>query len=219
MRLFLCIALATAVIGFCPAPRTRVSTACQHRSVVDDWRDFFSPQERHLRKERHEKEMAEMEAAQKEILERRRYPSKMEAYHEKEVKRHQQLDHQHDVQVEQELAQGDWTPPKNKPYTSIAPKSHNVLDDWKKFFSKSEMDHRSVQHHLEQLDTADAEQEMLERRRDPAKMKVYKAQQDLRHRRLDKQHEIEASLIFAEEHVDPNLREGEDFISEHVSKV
>lgn len=218
MRLFLCITLATAVLGFSPRSTlsTRISTACR-MSIVDDWKDFFSPQERHHRKELHDKEMAEMKAAQKEILERRRDPSKMELYHAQEVKRHEQFDHQHDVQVEQEIAQ-DWSPSKKKPYTSIAPKSHNVLDDWKKFFSKSEMGHRGVQHHLEQLDTADAEEEILKRRRDPAKMKAYKAKQDLHQKRLDKQHEIEASLEFAEEQVDPNLKEGTDFITD-VSTV
>lgn len=217
MKLILCITLATAVIGFSPgAPRTstsRISTTTSRMSIVDDWKEFFSPQERQHRKGLHEKEMAEIEAAQKEILERRRDPSKMVEYHAKEVARHKQLDRQHDVQAEQELTQ-DWSPSTKKPYTCVTPKTHSVLDDWKQFFSKSEMDHREVQHHLEQLDTADAEQEILKRRRDPGEMKAYKAKQDARHQRLDKQHEIEAGLEFAEEQVDPNLMDGTDFISD-----
>lgn len=214
MRIFLCIALVTAVTGFSPTPHTRIlSTTARSMSIVDDWKDFFSPQERQHRQEEHDKEMSDMEAAQKEILERRRDPTMMQAYHAKEEARHEKFDYQHDVEVEEERSQ-DWTPGSNKPYTSVAPKGHNVLDDWKKFFSKSEAEHRGMQLHLEQLDTAEAEQQMLERRRDPAKMKAYKAEQELRHKRLDKKHEIEASLEFAEEQVDPKLKEGTDFIGD-----
>jgi len=219
MRTLLCIALVlTAAVGFSPMPCTHISSSSRiSMSIVDDWKDFFSPQERQHRKEEHDKEMAEMEAAQKEILERRRDPTMMQAYHALEEARHQKYDHQHDIQVEEELSQ-DWTPGSSKPYTSVAPKGHNVLDDWKTFFSKSEAEHRGMQHHLEQLDTADAEQQILERRRDPAKMKDYKAKQELRHKRLDKQHEIERSLEFAEEQVDPKLKEGTDFVGD-VSTV
>ena len=216
MRIILCITLVTAVLSFSPSPHskaTRVSSTAVRKSILDDWKDFFSPQERQQRKEEHEKQMAEMEAAQKEILERRRDPSKMQAYHAQEEARHAKLDYQHDMDVEYELSQ-DWTLGSQKPYTSVAPKGHSVLDDWKKFFSKPEAEHRGLQHHLEQMDTADAEQEILERRRDPAKMKAYKAEQELRHKRLDKQHEIEAGLQFVEERVDPNLKEGTDFIGD-----
>lgn len=219
MRLSLCIITFTTVVtGFSPAPRTVTPSACK-MSIVDDWKDFFSPQERNHRRQLHKQEMAEIEATQKEILERRRDPSKMQAYHEKEEARHRQLDNQHDFQVEQELSQ-DWTPSKDKPYTSVAPRnSHNMFDDWKHFFSKSEMDHRNVQHHLELLDTADAEQEILERRRDPAKMKAYKGRQDDRHKRFDKQHEIETGLEFAEERVDPQLKDGSDFIDDIMKNI
>ncbi len=108
----------------------------------------------------------------------------------------------------------DVIPPRCKP---IMRKKRLVTDSW--IISTSEMDHRNVQHHLELLDTADAEQEILERRRDPAKMKAYKGRQDDRHKRFDKQHEIETGLEFAEERVDPQLKDGSDFIDDVSSIV
>ena len=212
--LVVCCALVTAVMGFSPVRTTSRVTTAHSMSVVDDWKNFFSPRERQHRKEQHEKKMAEMEASQKEILERRRDPEKMKVYHDQEEARHEKFDRQHDIQVEQELEQ-EWTPSTEKPYTNVAPvEGHNVLDDWKKFFSKPEAEHRRMQHHLELLDTADAEKEILERRRDPVKMKAYKEKEELRHKRLDKQHEIEAGFEFVEEQVDPKLEKGTDFIDD-----
>jgi hypothetical protein len=214
MKFLLCFSLAAVVVGFSPVQHaTRLSTA-RSMGMLDDWKTFFSPEEVLHRKQEHEIEMEEMGAAQKEVLDRRRNPSKMKAYHQQEEKRHEQFDHKHDVDIEQEIAR-EWIV-SEKPLTKPVPKasSHSVLDDWKNFFSKPEADHRRVQHHLEMLDTADAEQQRLERNRDPAKMKGYKQQDQRRHQRMDKQHEVEAGFEFAEEQVDPKMKEGQDFIGD-----
>jgi hypothetical protein len=139
----------------------------------------------------------------------------MKAYHQQEEKRHESFDRKHDVEIEQEMAKEWMIVGDKKPLTKTVPKtSHSVLDDWKNFFSKPEADHRRVQHHLEILDTADAEQERLQRNRDPAKMKAYKKQDERRHQRMDKQHEVEVGFQFAEEQVDPKMKGGQDFIGD-----
>lgn len=203
MKIFLYLSLSAVVVGFIPMQRvTRLSTA-RSMSMLDDWKAFFSPEEVQHRKQDHEREMAEMREAQKEVLERRRNPVKMKVYHEQEVKRHETWDRKHDVDIENEIAK-EWVVGKEKPFTKpFAKTQHSVFGDWKNFFSKTEADHRRVQHHLEMLDTADAEQEMLERRRDPAKMKAYRQEQERRHQRLDKSHEVEAGFEFVEEQVEP----------------
>lgn len=213
MKFLLCFSLAAVVVGFSPVQHvTRLSTA-HSMSMLDDWKTFFSPDEVQHRKQEHEREMKEMRAAQKEVLDRRRNPSKMKAYHQQEEKRHESFDRKHDVDMEQEIAK-EWIVGE-KPLTKTVPKTtHSVLDDWKNFFSKPEADHRRVQHHLEILDTADAEQERLQRNRDPAKMKAYKQQDERRHQRMDKQHEVEVGFQFAEEQVDPKMKEGQDFIGD-----
>jgi hypothetical protein len=213
MKILVYVAIATTVgvLGFSPTPQkgARIKTA-RSMSIVDDWKTFFSPEEFQHRQEEHKKEMTEMRLTQKQVLERRRDPQKMSIYHKKEVQRHNKLDHLHDVDIEHEISQ-EWIPNKKpltkQPYEKKV--GHSVFDNWQAFFSKPEFDHRRVQHHLEQLDTADAEQEILQRRRDPSKMKAYKQKEEARHQLLDKQHEVEVGFEFAEEKV---LGEGQDFI-------
>jgi len=209
MKILYIIALSPTVMGFSPTPRAVHAPTALSMSIVDDWKTFFSRSEISHRKEEHEHKLQETYAAQKEILERRRNPKMMEAYHSQEVSRHAKLDHQHDVDIENEIAK-EWTPDRHpltkRPYEK---KDHSVFDDWKNFFSKPEMDHRRMQHHLDLMDTASAEQEILERRRDPAKMKRYHQGEEKRHQRLDKKHDVEVGFDFAEEKV---LEEGNSFM-------
>ena len=154
--------------------------------------------------------------AQKEILERRRDPKKMAAYHQQEEARHQRFDHQHDVDIENELAK-EWTP-SDRPLVkdTYEKKSHNALDDFMSFFSKEAREERGVQRHIELLEIEDAEKQILERRRNPDQMKKYKQEEKARHQRLDKRHEVEAGFEFAEEDV---LEEGQDFVSGLLKNV
>eukprot|EP00544_Gedaniella_sp_CCMP2646_P007298 CAMPEP_0202489830 /NCGR_PEP_ID=MMETSP1361-20130828/7433_1 /ASSEMBLY_ACC=CAM_ASM_000849 /TAXON_ID=210615 /ORGANISM="Staurosira complex sp., Strain CCMP2646" /LENGTH=61 /DNA_ID=CAMNT_0049119629 /DNA_START=36 /DNA_END=221 /DNA_ORIENTATION=- len=50
-------------------------------------------------------------------------------------------------------------------------------------------------------------------------MRSYKGRQDDRHKRFDKQHEIETGLEFAEERVDPQLKDGSDFIDDIMKNI
>mmetsp|Transcript_10876 Transcript_10876/g.23018 ORF Transcript_10876/g.23018 Transcript_10876/m.23018 type:complete len:232 (+) Transcript_10876:49-744(+) len=221
MKVIIYATLANAAFAFAPVPGSVPSTTAPLRmSLIDDlakpWKDFFSPEEARHRQEQHDAEVKKMMQDQKEILERRRDPKKMAAYHQQEEKRHELFDHQHDVDIDNELAK-EWTP-SDHPLVkdTYEKKSHNALDDFISFFSKEAKEERKVQHHIEMLEIEDAEKQILGRRRNPDQMKQYKAKEDARHQMLDKRHEVEVGLEFAEEDV---LEEGQDFVSGLLDNV
>ena len=218
MKLILYATLVTTAFGFAPmaSPPTRTSSLVVTQSIVDDWKTFFSKEETNHRKEDHDADLQEMYEAQKEILERRRDPKKMAQYHMQEEARHQQFDHQHDVDLKAEWAK-EWTPADTPLVKDTYDKhgSHNIFDDLASFFSKEAREERAVQRHIELLEIEDAERDILKNRRDPGRMKRYKTQVEARHERLDKQHEIEEALQFAEEEIE----EGQNFMNDVLKNI
>ena len=218
MKLILYAALATSALGFSPkaSPLTRTKSLVVTQSIVDDWKTFFSKEETNHRQVEHDAELKAMFEAQQEILQRRRDPKKMAQYHMQEEARHQKFDHQHDVDIEAELAK-EWTPSATPLVKDTYDKhgSHSIFDDFASFFSKEAREERAVQRHIELLEIEDAEKDILKNRRDPGRMKRYKTQVQARHERLDKQHEIEEALQFAEEEIE----EGQDFMNDVLKNI
>jgi hypothetical protein len=137
MKFLLYFSLAAVVVGFSPVQHAKGDSTARSMGMLDDWKTFFSPEEIQHRKQDHEHEMEEMRAAQKEVLDRRRNPSKMNAYHQQEEKRHEEFDHKHDIDIEQELAK-EWIVGE-QPLINHAPKvAHSVFADLKNFLSMSE---------------------------------------------------------------------------------
>jgi hypothetical protein len=75
--------------------------------MFDDLMNYFSPNETQHRIEVHKEQMEDMEEAEHELLELRRDPHKMKAYHQQEEVRHHKFDMMHDADVEKELSQ-EW---------------------------------------------------------------------------------------------------------------
>ena len=218
MKLILYAVFANAALSFAPkaSPPTRTRSLVVTQSIVDDWKTFFSKEETNHRQVEHDAELREMFEAQQEILERRRDPKKMAQYHMQEEARHEKFDHQHDVDLEAEWAK-EWTPSDTPLVKDTYDKhgAHNIFDDFASFFSKEAREERAVQHHIEMLEIEDAEKDILSRRRDPGAMKRYKNQEKARHERLDKQHEIEEALQFAEEEIE----EGQNFMNDVLKNI
>ena len=220
MKLILYATLAAAALGFAPkASSPPMRTKKSHvvtQSIVDDWKTFFSKEETNHRQVEHDAELKEMFEAQQEILERRRDPKKMAQYHMQEEARHQKFDQQHDVDLEAEWAK-EWTPADTPLLKDTYDKhgSHNIFDDFASFFSKEAREERAVQHHIEMLEIEDAEKDILKLRRDPGLWKKHKQQEKVRHERLDKQHEIEKALQFAEEEIE----EGQNFMNDALKNI
>ena len=205
MKILVLLSLSAVATAFAPTKTaSRIETA-QGMSILDDWKTFFSPQEQEHRRREHEQEMEEISKTQKEILEMRRDPEKLGAYYNREERRHQFWDKRHDQEVDKELS-SDWVS-SSAPQDERPPKaSHNAVNDWKNFFSKQEFQHRQVQHHLEKLENEDADQAILERRRNPYKMKQYKKSHEERRNQLDKQHDLDLERELSYEHI-----EGQDY--------
>ena len=83
-------------------------------NIFDDLQLIFSEEGRKNREAYAQREREEMEAAQREIMERRRNPEKMQAYEEQVRERREKLQKEKDVWSFQQKAEGD------------------ALDDWKK---------------------------------------------------------------------------------------
>eukprot|EP00550_Attheya_septentrionalis_P002992 CAMPEP_0198280244 /NCGR_PEP_ID=MMETSP1449-20131203/355_1 /TAXON_ID=420275 /ORGANISM="Attheya septentrionalis, Strain CCMP2084" /LENGTH=238 /DNA_ID=CAMNT_0043975537 /DNA_START=71 /DNA_END=787 /DNA_ORIENTATION=- len=77
------------------------------KGMFDDLMNYFSPNETQHRIEVHKEQMEDMEEAEHEILELRRDPHKMKAYHQQEEVRHHKFDMMRDADVEKELSQ-EW---------------------------------------------------------------------------------------------------------------
>ena len=88
--------LSIGTDAFAPVPKASYSTRT-FMGLFDDLQLIFSDEGKKNREEYEARQRAEQEAAQREIMERRRNPEKMAQYEENVVKRRQQLKEEREI--------------------------------------------------------------------------------------------------------------------------
>lgn len=95
--LIFAIASIRQVDAFVPTPRSSSSSLVLSMSIIDDLKLIFSDEGKKNKAAYEARERAEQEAAQREILERRRNPEKMEEYEQNVASNRQKLQEEKDV--------------------------------------------------------------------------------------------------------------------------
>jgi ATP-dependent protease ClpP protease subunit len=80
-------------------------------------------------------------------------------------------------------------------------RSMTIIDDWKDVFGPDGIKKRTERHEREMEEMVKAEKEILERRRDPRKMKQYHDNEEARHRRFDNKHDLDIEEELSKEQV------------------
>ncbi len=95
--LLLAISSFFAIDAFVPTPRTLMQPSSLSMSIIDDLKLIFSEEGKKNKAAYEARERAEQEAAQREILERRRNPEKMQDYNKRVDSKRAQLQEEKEV--------------------------------------------------------------------------------------------------------------------------
>ena len=98
LSILLLLAISSfAIDAFVPTPRTSMQPSSLSMSIIDDLKLIFSEEGKKNKAAYEARERAEQEAAQREILERRRNPDKMQDYNQKVDSKRAQLQEEKEV--------------------------------------------------------------------------------------------------------------------------